>query len=260
MRWSWPLYCLLLLTGCEEVRRPPGGGGRSGDGGLGRDSGLPGSADGDAGPNDAGFDDAGRPVLGDAGGAVDRNQFCAELFRVRCEANQRCCQGEGRDPSLAECLSRTPLSSCYGGVAFDDGRVRFDGAAAAAILGGIEASASRCEQEPPKRDPTIGTLGEGQDCSAVGADFSPFYACAPGLYCVGSETGPAVCRAFAPVGDSCLSRRCELLAFCDATGRCRGPAALGEACGESVAVCAEGHCSDGRCRSGAPSYDYCGGA
>lgn len=275
--WTWPLLGLLLLFGCDEVRRPPGGGGRSGA--VARDSGLSGAHD--AGATDAGFDDGGRPIFVDAGfadggrpivvdagfddggrpnggGAVDRTQFCAELWRLRCEANLRCCSGEGRYSSVADCLSRA--RPCYDGVAFDDGRARFDGATAAEILRDLEAKATRCLRALPWRNPTIGTLGEGGDCSAAGADSSPFYSCAPGLYCEGSESGRAVCKAYAPVGDSCLSRLCEPMAVCDATGRCRGSVALGEACGEGLAICAEGYCSDGLCRSGTPSFDYCGGA
>lgn len=266
-----PVLVVVLLSlsalACDERRLS--GGGTTPPTAVRRDA----SASGDAGDFDAGFDDAGRPI--DAGprpidppfdggtGPVvsNANTFCRERVRLECEANQRCCnEAARRYPSEAACVDARFDPDCLTGVAFDDGRARFDSARAASILAELRALTGACRRGDGSRYeiPVVGTVRAGGDCSVSGSDNSPRYACEPGTYCSGEVTG--TCAPTARVGESCLERRCDERTTCSfRTNTCVGPVPLGSTCGEGGGICAEGYCVGGTCQREAASEDYCTG-
>lgn len=261
------LTAVVLLSGCEERRRPGGGTGNTNqnpnrDSGVRMDASEPVAVDG-------GFDDAGRPVDGgftqaDAGNNNNNlamAQFCGEFVRIQCEANQRCCTGQGRFESIADCMSNVTFGWCFTGAAFDDGRAEFDAARAREMLDEFADLSSRCLVFAAKTLPVRGNVGAGGDCTVVeGQDPSPYFSCVEGTYCSGGEGSPSTCQNYLGLGQSCATGLCAPGTFCSSeTTTCRMSQPIGGNCGELVADCAEGWCVDGVCTDTPRTDDYCWG-
>jgi hypothetical protein len=194
--------------------------------------------------------------------------FCARAATIECEANQRCCTGTmGRWSSVSACTTAktAECQPAFDGVAFRDGRVRYDAEAAGDILANVQAMTADCGEiqigDDALRTVFIGTLTNGADCSAVGDDFSPTLACSPGLQCdFDFVTRRGSCRTAAGAGASCEMNPCQDGLDCDfETMTCVAPLPDGSEC-TFGSDCASSFCDDASMCAPDPdggADDYC---
>jgi hypothetical protein len=279
--------CLALTSGCKSSTAEGGD--------------LPHGGVTDGGVTDGGQPDAGQPDGGGDGGTQPYTSF--EAFEqgateAWCDLKARC----GQFSDAHQCTSSVwELLAAHGGLpmtelalqrAVDDGRVHFDGAAAAACV--VQLQASSCTgQLPPTDGPCtealVGRVAETQGCfgdfecgatgycamgaecpgtclrrKAEGEPASRAEECMPGHY----VTTSGECTRFVPVGGACPSTGggigfgerpwCTPDAYCDeATDICRPRGALGADCGSSSQCTSMLTCTAGKCSPLTPTGGTC---
>ncbi len=248
------VVCLAVLSACPAPGACDGGecsgdASSGGGGGTSIDSGTGGGTTGDAGS--------------------EWERYCSSHRREYCRTLQRC----GLFASAMVCESSLTEFDCGvtpPGIA--DGRVRFDGAAAATCLAGLDAIAcgALTFTECPGVLTGLGVadalcFGSDRECganlycdssmtcpgrckasAAIGATPTPGQSCVQGAYVYEGK-----CVAYAAVGASCAAdRECVESAFCNLTTTlCEAKHAVGEACGGYGQCLGVLKCQAGRCGS-----------
>ncbi|MBK8172257.1 MAG: hypothetical protein IPK60_18190 [Sandaracinaceae bacterium] len=206
-------------------------------------------------------------ALGCQGQGIDAANFCAEYISIFCSANQSCCTTPTDVyPGTSSCeTARNDGCSLGTGAAFTDGRATFNSGVAAQILIEARNAAATCASLPPlwAYDLVRGSIPVGEDCSPVGADYSPTFACNYGSVCVLTGT-PGIglagrCVASGYEGSPCNAETCGAGLYCDfgtGFGSCTLKRNDGFPC-TSAAQCVAGVCFSSLCGQGTTSTAYC---
>ena len=244
---------LALLAACSDDDRggPPEG-----------DAGPP---DADAAAVDAGHDSGGCDEFTMIGcpriypmDPIPFTDVCGEFAGIFCRANQNCCsRDDERYPTESQCRV-AQVSRCLDmvhGLIFPDaigaGDVLYSQSSAGAARARIGPMTDECV--PLRVDEAVlsaimGALADGATCVPV--------ACASGLECLETATGP-LCQAAPTDGSPCdTAGRCGRAALNCSGGTCNRLLGEGETCGADE-ECDSRSCAGGTCEPFNADNAYC---